>query len=283
MDRDTPPPIEALLASEFPERLVSLSSGARVAWREAGDPRSSLAVVLLHGISSGAASWLGVARALHARVRVLAWDAPGYGGSTPLRRPVPVDDDYSLVLEQSLHALGVRHCLLVGHSLGALTAAGFARRAPGVVQRLALISPAGGYGAPDRAEQRDRVRRSRLAALAEKGIAGLAADIDRRLVSPAAPESVRRQVRWSTARLTPQGYAQAVEFLCAGDLGRSVGALAMPVDVWVGEHDIVTPPDACAAWASRLQGRCVTLAAAGHASPVEQPDAVADGLAHLLS
>ena len=215
---------------------------------------------------------------------MLAWGAPGYGRSTPLTPAAPTGADYARVLEQSLQALGVRRCLLVGHSLGALMGTPWAVQAgAGRVQQLVLISPAGGYGAPGMGEQQAKVRQGRLAALQEKGIEGLAAAIDQRLVSPAAPEPVRQWVRWNTARLHAAGYAQAVELLCGSDLGQAAGRLAMPVEVWVGEHDVVTPPAACAAWAARLGARYVTLAAAGHASVVEQPADVAQRLATLLT
>src|SRR5256885_12675463 len=55
---------------------------------------------MLHGISSGAASWLDVALELAPRARVLAWDAPGYGRSTPLAPDAPTGADYARVLEQ---------------------------------------------------------------------------------------------------------------------------------------------------------------------------------------
>ncbi|MGH8829956.1 MAG: alpha/beta fold hydrolase, partial [Polaromonas sp.] len=48
----------ALLDRRFPQRIVSLPSGARIALRECGVPGDAPTVVLLHGISSGAASWL---------------------------------------------------------------------------------------------------------------------------------------------------------------------------------------------------------------------------------
>ena len=162
-------------------------------------------------------------------------------------------------------------------------AARLAGTAPGLVEQLVLISPAGGYGAPAKAEQQAKVRQGRLAALAEKGVAGLAAVIDQRLVSAEAPESVRVWVRWNTARMQPQGYAQAVELLCGSDLGQAAGKLSMPVQVWVGEHDVVTPPAACKAWSELLGADYGTLAAAGHASPVEQPVAIAQKLASLLN
>ncbi|BDB72418.1 alpha/beta hydrolase [Comamonas sp. NyZ500] len=275
---------QQLLQTGFPERLVKLPQKAQVAWREAGDASSDFAVVLLHGISSGAASWLDVALQLGDKARVLAWDAPGYGVSTPLAQSAPADADYAQVLAQSLLVLGVRRCLLVGHSLGALMAARLAvTAAPGLVEQLVLISPAGGYGAPAKAEQQAKVREGRLAALAEKGVAGLAAVIDQRLVSSEAPEAVRAWVRWNTARMQPQGYAQAVELLCGSDLAQARGRLGMPVEVWVGEHDVVTTPAACKSWSELLGAHYGTLAAAGHASPVEQPMEVAHRLASLLN
>ena len=273
-----------LLQTGFPERLVKLPQNAQLAWREAGDASSDFAVVLLHGISSGAASWLDVALQLADKVRVLAWDAPGYGLSTPLASAAPADADYAGALAQSLLVLGVRRCILVGHSLGALMAARLAAMAaPGLVEQLVLISPAGGYGAPAKAEQQAKVREGRLAALADKGVAGLAAVIDQRLVSSEATEAVRAWVRWNTARMQPQGYAQAVELLCGSDLAQAQGRLGMPVEVWVGEHDVVTTPAACKSWSELLGAHYGTLAAAGHASPVEQPMEVAHRLASLLN
>lgn len=273
-----------LLQTDFPERLVKSGEGVQIAWRETGDASSDFAVVLLHGISSGAASWMDVALHMPNGVRILAWDAPGYGVSTPLSQSVPADTDYAQALAQSLYALGVRRCLLVGHSLGALIAVRLAiMAAPAFVEQLVLISPAGGYGAAAKGEQQAKVRGVRLTALAEKGVAGLAVAIDQRLVSAEASEGVRAWVRWNTARMQPQGYAQAVELLCGSDLARAQGRLGMPVEVWVGEHDVVTTPVACKAWSELLGAHYGTLAAAGHASPVEQPSEVAHRLASLLN
>src|SRR5256885_5108339 len=48
--------MEQRLQTQFPEHLIALPGGAQAAWREAGDTASDFAVVMLHGISSGAAS-----------------------------------------------------------------------------------------------------------------------------------------------------------------------------------------------------------------------------------
>ncbi|MGH6627860.1 MAG: alpha/beta fold hydrolase [Burkholderiaceae bacterium] len=265
----------ALLDRCFAQRLVALPSGVQVAVRECGVPGAAPTVVLLHGISSGAASWLHTAVRVGEQLHVIAWDAPGYGDSTPLQGEAPTDADYAARLHELLQALNVRHCVLVGHSLGALMACAYARElGADRVVGLVLISPAGGYGGAAQADASARVRSERRDALQTLGVAGLAERIAQRLLSPAADAAARAWVQWNTARLHPAGYLQAVELLCASDLGNSRG-LAMPVEVHCGDADVVTPPAACRGWARLYAAPFDLINGAGHASPVEQPEAVA--------
>ena len=272
------------LERQFPQILVELPRGARVAVRECATQRTGTTWVLLHGISSGAASWLDCALALahHSDApvaRVLAWDAPGYGESTRLAADAPAVDDYVERLGEALDALGVSRCILVGHSLGGLIAAAYARRHGAArVSRLILISPAGGYGAPERAGQRERVRRRRLDELTELGVAGLAERAAERLLSDGADTAARHWVRWNAARLDPAGYRQAVELLCSADLARS-RPLTMPVSVYCGEADRVTPPADCAERARLFGASFSLIARAGHASTVEQATLLAAAIA----
>ena len=71
----------ARLEANFPARAVALSGGGSITVRSCG---TGPAVVCLHGIGSGAASWLGTAMDLADQAQVIAWDAPGYGESTPV-------------------------------------------------------------------------------------------------------------------------------------------------------------------------------------------------------
>ncbi|HSV51131.1 MAG TPA: alpha/beta hydrolase [Burkholderiaceae bacterium] len=268
-----------LLAQRFGERVVRLASGAQLAVRQCGVPGRLAddlpSLVLLHGISSGAASWLQSAVLLGEQAHVIAWDAPGYGQSTPLPADAPTDADYAARLHELLQALEIRRCVLVGHSLGALMACAYARGpGAGSVARVVLISPAGGYGAPGQAEQRARVLNERREALQAWGVNGLAERIPQRLLTPAADAAARAWVQWNAARLNPAGYLQAVELLCGSDLGASRG-LAAPMEVHCGDTDVVTPPAACRAWANLLAAPFDLIDGAGHASPVEQPEAVA--------
>jgi pimeloyl-ACP methyl ester carboxylesterase len=273
-------PVLAMLDSRFPQTVVVLPSGARLAVRTAGPaPGDAPVIVLLHGIGSGAASWLHVALALGTRARVVAWDAPGYGDSTALAPAAPTAADYAQRLHELLIALQIDGCVLVGHSLGALMAAAFAAgQGGGVAKRLVLISPARGYGSADRAASGQQVLDARLGTLRRRGIQGMASDSSDRMLSAAATPAARAWVQWNAARLTPAGYTQAVRMLCGADIERHA-PVAMPVEVLCGDADTVTPPEACAQVASRFGTRLCMLSQAGHASPVEQPILVARRIA----
>ncbi|WDY56731.1 alpha/beta fold hydrolase [Pseudomonas sp. PSKL.D1] len=259
----------------FAERLLRLD-GAQLAVRQAG---SGEAVVLLHGIGSGAASWLQVATGLSERARVIAWDAPGYGQSTPLPMAAPRASDYAARLLQALDALGVQRCMLVGHSLGALTACAFARQHPQRVSRLVLLSPARGYGAEP--EQGQAVRAKRLHSLEQLGIEQMARERSAHLLSANASAEALAWVQWNMARLQPHGYRQAIELLC-GDYLLRYTPLAVACDVHCGSADGITRPEDCRALADALGAPFHLIAGAGHACAIEQPDTVTGLLARAL-
>ena len=252
---------------------------ARVSYREAAGKRGkeALPLVLLHGIGSGAASWVQQFEALGEGEnprRVLAWDAPGYGASTPVASASPVAAEYAGVLAGWLDALGIERCVLAGHSLGAIIVGAFAAAQPARVSGLLLISPAGGYGAADPAVREEK-RAARLAMLAELGPQGLADKRSANMLSPHASDEARAWVRWNMSRVVPHGYAQATHLLAnadlAADLARCVGKV--PMAVAVGAEDTITPPPACERLAHVAQAPFETVPRAGHAGYIEQPAA----------
>jgi len=268
----------ARLDARFAARNVAVGGGAVASVRECGN---GPVVVCLHGIGSGAASWIDTAALLASQARVIAWDAPGYGESTPLEAAAPTAAEYAARLGALLDALGIDSCVLVGHSLGAITAAS-AARTDQRIRRLVLVSPAIGYGAASREAARAKVRAERLATLDELGIAGMAAKRAGRLVSDKAGEHARQWVRWNMARLNDHGYRQAVELLCNADLLADLPP-PMPVRVACGALDVVTPPAACEEVARRCGVPLELVDDAGHAGYVEQPQAVATLLRESLA
>jgi len=284
-----------LLDAVFPARTVVVGGDAVVAVRECGPrplagagvptarERANLPLVCLHGIGSGAASWLDMAQCLAPHTRVIAWDAPGYGASSALPALAPRAADYALRWGQLLDALEINRCVLVGHSLGALVAASAAQQLPERIAALVLISPAQGYGAPGRESERARVHDERMASLAKLGIAGMAAQRSARLVSDQASSLARAWVRWIMAGLNGPGYRQAIELLCGGDLLADLPPpAALPVTVACGTRDVITLPGECAEVARRCGVALQRIDDAGHACYVEQPEATAALLAQVL-
>lgn len=230
-------------------------------------------LVLLHGIGSGAASWQAQLEAFSDRYRVVAWDAPGYGGSMPLGPTVPDARDYAGVLAQFLDAMGIESCHLVGHSLGALKACSFARRWPERVRSLMIGDPAAGYGNAGTEIQAQR-RAGRLDLLDKLGPEGLARERHGNLLSDDAPDWARKRVQDVMSRIRPDGYRQAVELLVNGDIQADAAEISLPVTVVVGGADTVTPPEGCKKVAeSFANSRFEILPGLGHASYVEGPDA----------
>lgn len=280
---DLPDGALAELAQRFAARAIAVEPGVQVSVRECTVPLArskGLPLVCLHGIGSGSASWLETAQRLASRARVIAWDAPGYGESTPLPMDAPRGSDYARRLHALLDAMAIERCVLVGHSLGALMAAPAAQRS-GRVAALVLISPAQGYGAPGREASRARVHEERLNSLNQLGIAGMAAQRSSRLVSELASVEARQWVRWNMARLHERGYRQAIELLCGGDLLADLPP-QVPLVVACGALDVVTPPAGCAEVAQHCGVPLEIIANAGHACYVEQPDAVATLLGQVL-
>ncbi|SAK68183.1 alpha/beta fold family hydrolase [Caballeronia catudaia] len=242
-------------------------------YREAGASHSrTLPVVLLHGIGSGAASWVRQLDALGAKRRVFAWDAPGYGASTRVADESPVAIDYASALSAWLDAINVERCVIAGHSLGAIIAGSFAASAPERVAGLLLISPAAGYGAASK-DVRESKRDARLSMLKELGPQGLARERSANMLSQYADEEAREWVRWNMARIVPEGYAQATHLLANADLAADIARFHGRIAIAVGAEDTITPPAACALIAQAANVSLQVMPRAGHAGYIESPEA----------
>ena len=259
--------IENRLA-RFPPQRIS-AQGRAVSYHQvgAGDP-----VVFLHGIGSGGASWLQQLETWPSAQRRIAWDAPGYGGSTPLPSPTPSARDYAAALASFLDSLELDCVDLVGHSLGALMALSLAAHWPARVRRLILADPARGYGS-ENAGVRDRKLAERVAAMDADGPAGLARNRAQKLLSANAPSFALSLVAWNMSRLRPAGYKQASHMLAHSDILADAERYAGPALVLCGAEDIITPPAIARKVASALEpGAYQEIPNAGHASYVERPD-----------
>lgn len=245
---------------------------AGLAWREW--PGDGPVLLALHGIGSRAAGWARLAEALPGW-RLIAWDAPGYGASVPLRADWPLAADYADAAARLLDALGLARVHVVGHSLGTLVGAALAARHPERVETLVLAACAQGGGvAPDGALP--TAHQARIDDLARLGPAAFAAARAPRLFHDAPPALVA-EAEATMATVTLPGYAQAVRMLASGDLAADCARISVPTAVIVGAEDTVTPPAQSARAHAALPnpGAFVTMPGCGHALPLQAPEALA--------
>ena len=250
---------------------AQLSAGdVTIGYRQAG---AGAPLVLLHGIGSNAGSWRDQLDGLADLRRVIAWDAPGYGVSTPLPAARPVAADYAERLNLLLDGLQIDRIDLIGHSLGALMAASFVRQWPARVSRLILADVAAGYGVAPTDPLPASVQ-NRLDDLDTLGPAGMAEKRAARLLSPSAPQDRVARVREAMAAIDPAGYRQAAAMLAQGNLGEDAAQIEVPVLVICGAQDVITPPAGNRTIAENMpNAQYVEIPDAGHASYIDRPDA----------
>lgn len=246
-----------------------------------GGPPAARPLVLLHGVGSNARSFSGVFSELATTRRLVAWDAPGYGGSAPLDKQYPTADDYADALVRLLDWLGIEHLDLLGHSMGALIAGRFAIRFADRVGRLVLSSPALGNAAPAGLPLAPSAQ-ARIDGLIDEGNEAFAAKRGPRLVYRRTDAALVAEVVGAMAQVRMPGYAQACHLLSCSNLIADAAHIRTPTLVMVGAQDEITPApncrrvfDALLAASPTLGHRFEQIDTAGHAVAQEQPGAMA--------
>jgi pimeloyl-ACP methyl ester carboxylesterase len=117
--------------------------GMDVHYRDEGSQTDTLPIVLIHGTGSSLHTFDYWTDSLKLSNRVIRMDLPAYG----LTGPFP-DRDYSMnnytaFLNDFLKALKIKHCVLVGNSLGGQIAWNYSLMRPDIVSKLILIDAAG--------------------------------------------------------------------------------------------------------------------------------------------
>jgi pimeloyl-ACP methyl ester carboxylesterase len=259
----------------FAQACVVTPEGS-VDYRQAGPGTLAVTHVLLHGIGSGSASWLMQLEAaeLSGIARVLAWEAPGYGRSSPVTPLQPSAGDYASRLWAWLDSLGIRYPVtLVGHSLGALMATRAALQRPDHVDKLVLLAPAQGYARASE-EDRDEKLTARLANLGTFGPQGMAQKRGAAMLSPQADPALVAYVQSVMAQVHPDGYTQACYLLSRGDLLADLVKLSCPVVVASGLADVITPAAGCQQVAATAGVPWTNLGNAGHACALDASEQV---------
>ena len=254
----------------IPIRYVELSFG-RLAYRDSGE---GTAIVFLHGIGSGSASWVLQFEELAKDYHCIAWDAPGYGDSDAFNIENPEVSDYVGVLREWIDQVGIENYHLVGHSLGALTVGAHCQPGTRLPLSITYIDPTLGFGGRSKSERCEMIEK-RLRSFDELGPERLASDRAPALLAANASKEAHDIVHWSMSRLRSTGHRHAVNMLAQTDLLAMVGVIETPVTVLCGTADTITPEDL----SQRLVLACrnasyIPIEGSGHAAYADGADEV---------
>jgi pimeloyl-ACP methyl ester carboxylesterase len=235
-------------------------------------------LVLVHAFPLDGRMWEGTAKALDGRCRVIVPDMPGFGESTlggRGRSIADMADDLALLLDW----LGLDSAAVGGLSMGGYVSLAFAARYPARLERLILADTRA-------AADSEAALVGRADALALVAKAGVAALVERQLaalLSPAANEAVREQVR-NLGKQTPEGVSAGIRALRdRPDRQSELANIRCPTLVVVGKEDKISPPAEMASITSAIPGaRLIEIAGAGHLSNLENPEAFVAALANFI-
>ena len=252
--------------------LPTLGDKRVITYRTAGDERAP-AIVLLHGIGSSSAGYRAQLAALSSSHRVIAWDAPGYGQSSPFAISTPAATDYADALMALLSALGIARATVVGSSWGSVIAATFAARYPSATHALVLSAPnvaRGHLSGAEREAAREVLMRSAAAQSPEARAAVVNA-----LIAPNASPLVRAVVSRLRDGVTPTGWEHAVDMLFSAHTPSIVRSIEAPISIIVGSLDRVAPADEHARPIHEAANgsTLLVLDGIGHMPKIEAPEA----------
>jgi len=241
---------------------------------------SGPAVVLVHGYPLDGDMWEDVSGRLAARFRVLRPDLPSRR-DTP-HPAQPTVGEYAGWIESVIAAVGGK-AGVAGFSMGGYVLLELLRRKPDAVAAAVFVDTQAGA---DDAGARERRNRSIFTAR-EMGPAAVSEAMIPLLLSPAgrADAALVARVRAMVRRQNPNSIEN--DLLAMRDRPDSLPSLAavrVPALVVVGAEDAITGPEKAEAIAAGIPGaELVRIEGAGHLSPIEKPDEVADAMARFFA
>lgn len=239
-------------------------------------------LLLIHGYPFDHTMWFSTIASLGSKAKVIAPDLPGFGKATVLHEAEPSMEAYADFLAAYLDEQKQNVVSIVGMSMGGYVALAFAERFPNRVASLGLISSQPGADTPEAKQARQEM----IAKITDKGPAVAADAILPKMFSDersSDPDLVKypREGADSAGR---DGLIWALQSMAARpDRSHLLSTLQCPVLVLHGSADKIVPIAKARAASELCQKPIfVEIRGAGHATPLEAPDQVANALVQLL-
>lgn len=243
--------------------------GLRIAYQRAG---AGPPLVLLHGyVGDGPATWRPQLEGLCDEFTVVAWDAPGAGGSADPPASFGMAG-YADCLAGFIDRLGLEKPHLAGLSFGGALALELYRRHPGIPATLILASAYAGWGGSlpaDVAEQ----RLEQALGLAELSPEELVGTLLPTMFSETTPPEAVDAFGASMLGFHPAGF-RAMARASAEDLREVLPHINVPTLLIYGDRDVRAPLTVAEDLHAAISGSTlVVLPDTGHACNLEASEA----------
>jgi 3-oxoadipate enol-lactonase len=264
------------------EKLIATTQdGRRIAYRLWGNPNSENRVALVHALAMTADFWEETAIRLLPDCAILAIDCRGHGASDKPAGPYTVElfaQDLAAVLD----ACDWDTAIIGGASMGGCVSQAFAHLFPERTSGLALMDTTAWYGPTAADDWEDRGQKAK-----ESGLASLIAFQKTRWFSDdyraRHPEKVEIPVGIFLAN-DVDAYLETCRMLGRCDQRAGLGALTIPVEIFVGEEDYATPIAMAAAMHAAIpKSELTQMPDVRHFTPLEAPDAIADTIRRVIA
>ena len=242
-------------------------SGRTIAYRCAGDGPP---LVLLHGGWSDSREWRAQLDGLSDEFTVIAWDAPGCGGSSDPPDPFPLAH-YADAAAGFIRALGIERPHVLGLSFGAGLAIEVYGRHPSLPRSLVLASAYAGWAGSLPADVvTGRVRRALADADRPPG-EWMASSLSGFFAGPVPQESIDEVVT-IMGDVRPGGVRPMVKAFAEADLRDVLGRVSVPTLFLYGELDVRAPLAVAEDLHARVpHSELVVMPGVGHVSNIEAP------------
>jgi len=243
--------------------------GLRIAYQRFGD---GPCVLLLHGAVSDSRVWRVELELLSDAFTVVAWDAPGCGGSAdpPEHFRLP---EYAECLEQFISALGLERPHVLGHSWGSALALELYRLGPSIVRSLVLVGAYAGWAGslpPDQVAQRLEFALQ----LADLPTGSFEPASMPGLFSDAMPENRRSELVTIMSEVRPAGTRTMAHALAEADLRDVLPQIEAPTLLIHGDADERSSLDIANELHASIPGsRLTVMPGLGHECYLESAEA----------
>ncbi|MGW4928516.1 alpha/beta fold hydrolase [Agromyces sp. NPDC004153] len=234
--------------------------GLDLAYRRSGH---GVPLLFLHGAFGDSRDWTAESERLADRADVVAWDAPGCGGSSDVPEGW-TDEDWSGAIAGFVDTLGLDRPVICGLSLGSVLALLAVRDHPRLARGLILAGPYAGWAGSLPATEVER-RIHDFEATADLPVAEWAEEfLQGAFRADASPERLA-SARAALLEWRPQTTAAMLEALGRLDLRSCLHLIDVPTLVVHGGADRRSPFSAALAIAQAIpNARLVELAGLGH-------------------